>query len=113
MYQELDGSCWRQKTYGERDHSTYRSFRRKHRLERSRECQLGQRELRIQVSQITSQIRRDGKTLTGLAIKVCDTKDVDIAAVLRAGATDSCLTLSNSGSWHGHGASEEAEEGEE
>lgn len=48
-----------------------------------------------------------------LAVKVGNTKDIDITAVQVAGATRiSCLTL-NFGSWDGHGTSEEAEESDE
>jgi hypothetical protein len=51
-------------------------------------------------------------TLTSLAVKVCDTKNVDIAAVQVTRAAAICLTL-DLGGWDSHGSSEEAEEGDE
>jgi hypothetical protein len=48
----------------------------------------------------------------GLAIKVRDTKDVDVAAVGGTGATSEYLALLEGG-WHSYGSSEEGESGDE
>lgn len=55
---------------------------------------------------------RDRK-LTSLAVKVSDTKNVNITAVFAAGAADNCLSLADFGGRHSHGASKEAEESDE
>ena len=52
--------------------------------------------------------------LTSLTVEVSDTKDINITAVRVAGAAQSCLAGSHSRcGWNSHGASEEAEEGNE
>ena len=57
---------------------------------------------------MTHEVRR----LTSLAVKVCDTKNVDVAAVQITRATAINLAL-NFGCWDSHGDSDEAEEGDE
>lgn len=57
-------------------------------------------------------MRNSVEILTSLAVKVCNTKNVDVAAVQVTGAAAVYLTLDFS-CWNSHGASEEAEKCDE